>query len=103
MTQIYSSRLMAQAGYTGTLTYLVPSGTTVVVRDIFLVQNSTAGECGFTGSAGQYFIFIENTTGGGTTFHYELRQVFEDTEHFDFVVTHGSWDLTVSGYILQNP
>lgn len=93
---------MAQTAYTGLLEYIVPNGVVAVVRDIDLVSNSSGGEFGFLGSADQYIIF-ESGVASGAYLHYDLRQVFFPLETFKFQRLLGSWELTVSGYLLTQP
>jgi hypothetical protein len=102
-TSVYSERLAAQAGYTGTLDVFAPTGFTMVVRDMDVVYDGgSAGEMSVIGTAGQIIWFC-SAPGGAEIFQWRGRQVFSQGEFFSMQVNSGSFDFTVSGYHLALP
>jgi len=100
---VYSTRLAAQAGYTGLLDVFCPTGFVMVVRDMDVVYDSgSAGEMSWLGTAGQIIHFF-SAPGGAEQFQWTGRQVFIAGEKFQMQVNSGSWDFTVSGYLLTAP
>ena len=100
---IYSRSLVAAAGLSGTVTSVVPAGTTVVIRDVDVTLGVSAGVLvTLVGANGQViWAWSSGVTTDKTSAQWRGRQVIEAGQTFS-VVTSAPADVTVSGYVLAN-
>jgi len=100
---LYSKLLHAVTGFTGTSTFSVPAGFTVVVRDIDVVVGIAAGitVVAYDG-AGNTFWGVDTgvTTSTKTTFSWRGRQVIPGPDYFS-ITCDGACDFRSSGYLLS--
>lgn len=103
--QVYSTRILAVKGLTGSQTVTPPAGTLWVIRDIWVYWNlSSAPVTRFhaIGDVGQTFDYAEFTPVDTDQLHFwQGRQVLENS-----LTVTGSGDpldVSVSGYTLTLP
>lgn len=106
MSSIYSTQIFAQAGVTTDQSFDVPTGLVYILRDLDAYNGGGAGsaEVFLVGSDGQAIAWFRQTPGSdASTFEWRGRQVLEEGQSFGFHVASGTWDLTLSGYVLSSP
>lgn len=107
MAAIYSQRLYSRSGQVagdGAVQVDVPAGKVMIVREVD----------GYSGDVGGPVVFFEDHATGGTwlvhqgpglsttSFQWTGRLVFE-SDGFNVRVDSGTWDVYVSGYLLDAP
>lgn len=100
---VYSTRFLAVAVATETVTLTVPAGKVWIVRDLDVVPRSgdVAHNVEWYGSAGQIIWFWSTVPGGGQPAGaWRGRQVFYQGETMSFG-GQGAFDMTCSGYELE--
>jgi hypothetical protein len=101
MSLPYSHRFIGRKALTGTAVFTCPAGHVAVLRDVAVYSNTTlGGELFVEGSEGQA---IYRSGAVATVAHYDhqdLRQVIEPGETFTVRVVSGTWDVSLSGYLL---
>lgn len=102
---VYSTRFISTQGYGGNAPYLVPTGKVAVVRDIWVYSGNQVGPSAFyfAGQLGQKLWAIENPPLTPMFWYWQGRQVFYAGETFTLNVVAGIFDMTCSGYLLDNP
>lgn len=104
MPNVYSDRFIEELGLNGTVTYTVPSGFTVVVRDIDCYASAGAinnSHLRFTGYLGETLWFFVVSAQQQASGMWRGRQTFRQGEGFG-IVTDAAFDVRVSGYVLKN-
>jgi len=101
---IYSTRFLAEAGFTGSAAFLVPAGYVAVVRDIDSVVYTGAGatiQAGIGGSA-VFWAVTEGVVAVTATNSWRGRVVLNAGEQL-VVSTDAAVDFVASGYLLTSP
>lgn len=101
---VYSTRFVAEAGFTGSAAFAVPAGYLVVVRDIDVVAFVGTGvtiEAGIGGSAVFWSLTLNPTI---TPFwgSWRGRQIINAGEQL-VISTDAPADFAASGYLLSLP
>lgn len=101
---VYSTRFLEEAGFTGSAAFAVPAGYVAVVRDIDVVAFAGTGvtiEAGLGGGAVFWSLTLNPTL---TPFwgSWRGRQILNAGEQL-VVATDASADFMASGYLLSLP
>jgi hypothetical protein len=102
---VYSERFVAVSGLTSIVSYTVPAGYRMVLRDIDIFQGSqpTAPDFRCRGAGGATIFQITGGVLTDTWSAWRGRQVFYEGERVDFIANVGNCDVTASGYLLTLP
>lgn len=100
---LYSRVLLSESGFTGEASLEVPSGYTVVVRDIDVVAGISVGIAAWAyGTDGAKFwgVNFGTVTSDFTTQSWRGRQVVPGPGYF-YISTSAACDIRASGYLLS--
>lgn len=102
MAAVYSTRLLQAVGLTADLVYTVPPGFVAIVRDADLHNNDTFGASFFMqGALGQAIWLATRDITDTGYYSWRGRQVLEAGETLTAHIASGTWDVTISGYLLS--
>jgi hypothetical protein len=101
---VYSELLVAELGLTGTATFTVPAGFRCVLRDLDAYNGGTftSDTIFLHGQLGQAIWYGQTSSSEGSYHSWRGRQVIDQGLTFAVAVS-GTWDVTVSGYLLTLP
>lgn len=105
MANVYSTRFLQEVGLVGAAGYVIPAGFVGVVRDLDAYVAApllTSTDLFLVGAGGQKLAWWTTDADTTTTPEWRGRQVFAAGETVT-VVSTGSVDVTVSGYLLTAP
>lgn len=106
MSDIYSVRLIQELGLTGSTSYVVPDGMVAIARDLDVYEGASLlpDVVYLQGALGQAIWFqVGNVEDGLTYGSWRGRQVFNAGESVTIRAASGTWDVTLSGYLLTAP
>lgn len=101
---VYSTRLLAEAGFTGSAAFEVPSGQVLVVRDIDAVVYTGAGYTIQAGIGGitNFWAVTTGVVAVTQSIQWRGRQVLNPGEQL-VIATDAAADFVASGYLLSLP
>lgn len=105
MATLYSTRFIQAQALAFSAVYNVPAGFIAVIRDCSVYNNSGAASASvfLEGALGQTIFFAGNGIGTQASHQWTGRQVVEAGETITVAVGSGTWDVSVSGYLLTSP
>lgn len=100
---VYSVRFIAEQGLVGFAGYIVPAGKRAVIRDVNAYNGggATTTEMVLHGSVMQAVV-VFNSQLQPADYFWVGRQVYYAGENI-LVQTGGAWDVTISGYLFDDP
>ena len=101
---VYSTRFLAEAGFTGEAAFEVPGGYVAVVRDIDAVVYTGAGYTIQAGIGGltNFWAITTGVVAVTDSIQWRGRQVLNAGEQL-VIATDASADFVASGYLLSLP
>lgn len=106
MATVYSNRFMVGHGFTGSDGVVVADGFRAIARDLdgYLTAN-TLDNATLTlhNSAGGVLYTVEATAGSSQVVRWTGRQVYDEGEVINLLVSDGLADYALSGYLLTLP
>jgi hypothetical protein len=106
MASVYSTTFIAQAGFAGSTSYVVPPGFIALVTNLNAYTDGVdlSSDLFLEGVAGQV-VWWSGTLLATSSFHsWEGKFVAQPGQSFGLHTTgFNDWDVTVSGYLLTAP
>lgn len=105
MAAVYSSRIASGTGLAAGdhVVYTVPTGYTLVIRDISLWQTAATSAIAYVANPDASAVAVSPSLAQYGVFHWEGRAVFNAGDTVSVDVFAGSWTYSLSGYLLSNP